>query len=126
MNVKTRLFSICLAFTGSALLIVPPTHAFELECGTYELVGRFDRETGYLWMSEGTDSQRWIFLYGSKIVTGFSRGSDKIYRVKAEVRRHIGDSGGQALLVEVIGVDHIPPTARPYRLLHAQKCSART
>jgi hypothetical protein len=105
-----------------ALLLCPYAHAFEMECGTYEVVGRFDPAKKSLVMYEGTEALKVLHLYGTKLLTDFAEDSKTYYRLKIQVPRKIGNGDGSAHVLEVLGLEHYDPKKMQYKRLHSSAC----
>jgi hypothetical protein len=124
MSAKIKLFSWGI-FTAIMLGAIPSSYAFELECGTYEFVGRYDSNQNLFWLSEGTEAEMSLRLRGRKLLTGFLPNNSLNYRIKAELAKKVGNSGGPAKLIDVIDVAHSPKQMIPFKRLGAQGCAVQ-
>jgi hypothetical protein len=120
MNVKIRLFETTLLW--AVCLLAVPAFAFELECGEYELVGRYDSKKQTFWLYEGTDSRTPFRLYGIKTLTGFLAGDRRHYRIKVAIHQTIPDQGGRAELLDVLELAQYEPKKLQFKKLSSKSC----
>ncbi|HAR42364.1 MAG TPA: hypothetical protein DCS07_06990 [Bdellovibrionales bacterium] len=120
MAAKIRFFSLTLILLN--LFSFKLASAFELECGVYEIIGRYDSENQILWVYESTNARMPLSLFGKATLTGFLPGSTNHYRVKVAVNKKIPNRGGSAKLLEVIGIAQYHPKELQFKKLSAAHC----
>jgi len=120
MSAKISRFKILIA--GFALFTIAPAFAFEMECGIYEVTGKFERRTRSLIVYPGTASERRLGLYGKNVLSDFLGAEDLFYRTKVLVNRKVGNEGGLVKLIEVLDTAHYDPMFLQYKQIVAQPC----
>jgi len=123
MNVKIKFcnFILWLPFL-LVLTTFSRAHAFEMSCGLYEVIGRFDPGKRELHVYEKTNAHKIIKLFGKKLLTEFPGSNPEYYRMQVEVHRKIDNGNGMARLVEVIGLTDYQPKELQFTLKKSTRC----